>query len=264
MKKFLILYLVIFYLAGCKADKKQIQEETDQFTFAFLTDIHVQPELKATEGFKKAIARVNELNPDFVITGGDLIMDALGVSYERADSLYNLYNMVSGDFNMPVYNTVGNHEAFGIYVESGIDTTHELYNKKMYENRIGERYYSFDHKGWHFIVLDAVEIKPERQYYGHIDAQQIDWLKSDLEKISRETPIVITVHIPFITSMTQLREGSLAANNEGIVITNARDVLLLLYDYNLKLVLQGHLHFLEDIYVGGKTHFLTGGAVSAS
>jgi len=264
MRNLLIVFFGILLFTGCQKDRKPETETTTQFTFAFLTDIHVQPELKATEGFKQAITRVNELDPDFVITGGDLIMDALGVSYGRADSLYTLYNNVAEEFNMPVYNTVGNHEAFGVYMESGIDTTHEEYNKKMFEHRIGDRYYSFDHKGWHFIVLDAIGVKPERQYYGNIDEAQIEWLKSDLENLSKETPIVISVHIPFITAMTQLREGPLAPNNEGIVITNARDVLLLLYEYNLKLVLQGHLHFLEDLYVGGKTHFLTGGAVCAA
>jgi 3',5'-cyclic AMP phosphodiesterase CpdA len=266
MKEIITILLLGFLSASCNIDKKQTieTESPDEFTFAFLTDIHLQPERNATEGFRKAIDKVNELNPDFVITGGDLIMDALGVSFERADSLYTLYNDVSEEFQMPVYNTFGNHETFGVYKDSGIETTHDEYNKKMYENRIGKRYYSFDHKGWHFIVLDAVDVKPERYYYGHIDEAQIEWLKSDLQKITKETPIVISVHIPFITSMTQLTKGSLEANGEGLVITNARDVLLLMYEYNLKLVLQGHLHFLEDIYVGNKTHFITGGAVSAS
>ena len=266
MKIFLTICLSILIIVSCTPDKKQKREAntSDQFSFAFLTDIHLQPELNATEGFKKAISKVNELDPDFVITGGDLIMDALGVSFGRADSLYNLYNIVSQEFKMPLYNTFGNHETFGLYKESGIDTTHEEYNKKMFENRIGKRYYSFDHKGWHFIVLDAIGVKPERYYYGHIVEKQVEWLKSDLKTLTKETPIVISVHIPFITSQTQLVEGSLAASGEGSVITNARDVLLLLYEYNLKLVLQGHLHFLEDIYVGNKTHFITGGAVSAS
>jgi len=264
MKHFLTYSFILLFLISCKRDQKKESEATNQFSFAFLTDIHVQPERNATRGFKQAIAKVNELNPDFVITGGDLIMDALSVSFERADSLYTLYNAVSKEFKMPVHNTFGNHETFGLHKESGIDSTHEEYNKKMFENRIGKRYYSFDHKGWHFIVLDAIGVKPERSYYGYIDEAQVEWLKSDLKTITKETPIVISVHIPFITVQTQLVEGSLAASGEGSVITNARDVLLLLYEYNLKLVLQGHLHFLEDIYVDNRTHFITGGAVSAS
>jgi 3',5'-cyclic AMP phosphodiesterase CpdA len=239
------------------------QEPTlPEFTFAFLTDIHLQPELRAMEGFQMAVDKVNELNPDFVITGGDLIMDALGVSYERADSLYDLYLASESGFKMPVYNTLGNHEIYGLYKESGSDTTHMEYGKKMYEKRLGKRYYSFDHKGWHFIILDAVGMTSERGYIGHIDEEQIDWIKSDLANLDPETPIVISVHIPFITSHTQFSRGSTAASGPGSVITNGTDVLKLFLPYNLKLVLQGHLHFLEDIYVDNQIHFITGGAVS--
>ena len=56
-----------------------------------MTDIHIQPEENAVAGFTQALDSVNKLNPDFILTGGDLIMDALGQSYGRADSLYNLY-----------------------------------------------------------------------------------------------------------------------------------------------------------------------------
>ena len=86
MKHFLVIVTIFFVFISCDSNKG-IQEETaskEHFTFAFLTDIHLQPELRATEGFKKAIAKVNELNPDFVITGGDLIMDALGVPFKAS------------------------------------------------------------------------------------------------------------------------------------------------------------------------------------
>ena len=53
----------------------------------------------------------------------------------------------------------------------------------------------------------------------------------------------------------------MAANNEGIVINNSLEVLSQFRDYNLRLVLQGHLHFLEDIFVQDQVHFITGGAV---
>ena len=54
--------------------------------------------------------------------------------------------------------------------------------------------------------------------------------------------------------------GPLAPNGKGGVINNGNEVLEIFKDYNLKLVLQGHLHFLEDLYANG-VHFITGGAV---
>ena len=257
--KYLTLLLGILMLFGCK--QKVAEEES--FTFAFLTDIHVQPELNATDGFKLAIASVNSLKPDFVITGGDLIMDAMGQTYGRADSLYNLYNKTIKDFSVPVYNTMGNHENFGFYESSGVDSTHSLYGDKFYMDRIGNRYLAFDHKGWRFYILDSIDEKEEGGYYGYIDEEQIEWLKKDLSGVDKETPICISVHIPFITVTTQLNQGSTAQNSPGLVITNSKEVLDLFADHNIKLVLQGHLHVYEDLYIND-IHFITGGAVCAN
>jgi Icc protein len=263
MKKYIIILLLPLILLNCNK-KPRVDEVTDpdKFTFVFLTDIHLCPELNAVEGFQKAIDTINKINPDFVLTGGDLIMDALGQTYGRADSLYNLYKEVSGGFDMPVYNTMGNHEIFGWYRDEAEIRDHEEFGKRMFEKRIGKRFYSFDHKGWHFIVLDGMSRRESGDYFGRIDDEQIEWLKKDLQQLDHKTPIVVSIHIPFLTSQTQLTQGSLAQNPEGLVITNSRDVLLPFYDYNLKLVLQGHLHFLEDIYINNQVHFITGGAVS--
>ena len=83
----LVFSVTILSYSGCKSDKK----EKNEFGMAFLTDIHLQPEDDAIKGFTQALDTVNMLKPDFVITGGDLIMDALEQSFGRADSLYNLY-----------------------------------------------------------------------------------------------------------------------------------------------------------------------------
>jgi len=254
----------ILFISACNSpQRKVVTKDEVEFDFVFMTDIHLQPEKNAVEGFNQAIDTVNKINPDFVITGGDLVMDVLGQSFERSDMLFDLYQKSQERFNMPVYNSMGNHEIFGIYEESGIEKDHPEYGEKMFENRIGKRYYSFDHKGWHFIILDGIEDTGESSYIGKIDSVQMNWIKSDLEKLNVETPIVVSVHIPFITAVTQLEKGSLEPNKKTTVVTNSKEVLELFDPYNLKLVLQGHLHFLEDIYAKG-THFITGGAVSSA
>lgn len=263
VRKLFLAFAIFISFESCHTQNRGgDQEEVSDFSFVFLTDIHLQPELKAPEGFSKAIQRVNELDPDFVITGGDLVMDALAVPYSRADSLYNLYQSLAKEFNMPVYNTMGNHELFGVYEKSGVSSGHAEYGEKMFENRIGERYYSFDHKGWHFMVLDGIEHTGENGYIGMIDSLQMEWIRSDLQNLDSITPIVVSVHIPFVTVVTQLERGALEANGKGTVVNNSREVLQLFGNHNLKLVLQGHLHYLEDI-VAGNTRFITGGAVSS-
>jgi len=255
--------IVILFYTGCEAPGTKLHKRpSTDFTFVFLTDIHLQPERGAIEAFGQLIDSVNALNPDFVITGGDLVYDVLGKSYSRADSLYDLYDSLSARFNMPVYNTMGNHEPFGIYEKSGISESHPEYGKKMFENRIGPRYQSFVHKGWKFFLLDSFEATPERKYRGWVDQEQLDWLKDQLESTPKDMPLVVVSHIPFVTIGTQLMYGSLEANKDNVVVGNSKDVLKVFESHNLQMVLQGHLHVQEYIEFNGKK-FLTGGAVCA-
>lgn len=250
-----ILMLIFFQLGGCKQEK-------ESFNIAFLTDIHLQPELNAVNGLTRALDSVNRLNPDFIITGGDLIMDALAQSYGRADSLYRLYDEVIKKSKSPGYNTMGNHELYGIYERSGADTSSPDYGEKMFERRLGESYYSIEHKGWKFFIINSIEDTGKDKYTGLVDAGQMEWIKDELAKTDPAMPLVISTHIPFITAFTQKYDGSTLASDSSIVVSNSREVLSLFKEHNLKLVLQGHLHTIEDIHIDG-IHFITGGAVSA-
>jgi 3',5'-cyclic-AMP phosphodiesterase len=253
-----IVIVISFGLTACRKSSKQ-----EDFTFAFMTDIHLTPERSAVPGFMQAINTINGLHPDFVITGGDLIMDALEQRYSRADSLYNLYAEEVRNLTMPVYNTMGNHEIYGIYRESGADSLNPEYGEKMFEKRIGKSFFSFDHKGWKFIILNSVEDTRKNSYIGKIDDDQFAWIRKELQETDKKTPIVISTHIPFITATTQKYKGTTVANDSASVVYNGKQVLDLFSGYNLKLVLQGHLHTVEDIFIDG-IHFITGGAVSAA
>ena len=263
MKKLIVIVLTAMYLMGCQNTGNRETKNNDHFSFVFMTDSHVMPERNATEGLLQAIDTINKLAPDFVLTGGDNIMDALGQTYGRSDSLYRLWDETIKNLKMPVYNTMGNHEVFGLYEKSGIDTTHEEYGKKLYENRMAKKYYSFDHKNWHFIVLDGIGFTDDRQYYGYIDSVQIEWLKQDLEKTGKETPVVVSTHIPLLSVGAQVQIGPNEGLGRGSVVTNADVVRKLLEQYNVKLVLQGHLHILEEIYYNG-IRYVTAGAVSSN
>jgi 3',5'-cyclic AMP phosphodiesterase CpdA len=251
-----VLVLLLLGGLGCDGDSS--------FQFVFMTDIHVQPEERAAEGFQMAIDEVNDLAPDFVITGGDLIMDALAQPYSRADRLYELFASLSQGFQMPVYHTIGNHELFGIHPGSGVSPDDPYYGKALYQDRIGSLYYSFDHKGWHFILLDSIQpVEEDGVYQGEIDADQMNWIRQDLERVDPSTPICVSTHIPFVTVFNQMQSDNLTPLNERLVVRNSHSVLSLFENHNLKLVLQGHLHIVEEIRYKNVS-FITGGAVCAA
>jgi predicted phosphodiesterase len=258
--------LILFSVFSCYSAFGQVvkpDKDDDLFSFVFMTDIHLQSEKNAIQGFKKAIETVNELNPDFVITGGDNIMDVFGQTWERSDSLYNLFDSMIGNFNVPVYTTIGNHDLFGISEKSGISPSHPEYGKEMYKKRLAQRYYSFEYKDWDFIVLDGVGITDDRRYKGYVDDEQINWLQKELQRIGKISPIIISIHIPLLSVESQIALGPTEAFKDNSIVNNANEIRDELRGYDVKVVLQGHTHFLEDIYYEG-VHYVTGGAVSGS
>lgn len=230
----------------------------DSFSFVFMTDIHLKPEMNAPKGFKMAIDKTNELNPDFVITGGDLVYDAMRGGQARCDSLFTLYKEMSKGFTMPVYNTLGNHDLFAIYPESPESEANPDYKYGMFERYLGKTYYSFNHKGWHFIVLNSLDVTEDKKYRGHFHNEQLEWLKSDLDKTDSLTPIVVVSHIPMLSVRGQM------SGSAGPMIDNVAEVFKMLENKNLKLILQGHIHWKESGKINDRFEYITGGSIAGN
>ena len=109
--------------------------------------------------------------------------------------------------------------------------------------------------------MDDIDETVKRKYKGYVDSAEIQWIRQELAATDHKMPIIIVLHIPLITTITMFEQGALTSNAEGLVVNNSKEVLDLFQDYNLKLVLQGHLHIYEDIMVHN-IRFITGGAIS--
>jgi 3',5'-cyclic-AMP phosphodiesterase len=230
------------------------------FSFIHFNDLHIQPELRAAEGCRQCVSRMNRVQADFAIAGGDLVFDAAEVELPRAQKLFDLYRETLKPFETKVYSVLGNHDVFGVSSKSGIPGSDPNYGKKMFEERIGPRYQSFDHKGWHFVLLDSIGTKPNgRDFVGHIDAPQLEWLKADLAKLRAGSPLIVCTHVPLVSGVMQLVADPWK-NAETYLVTNAREVLEILWPYKPKAVFQGHTHIRESLTYNG-CQFITSGAV---
>jgi len=208
------------------------------FTFAYISDSHLYIK-KTNERFVRQLLRavddVNKLDPqpDFVFFGGDLAQ--LG----RREEL-DLGAQILKNVKAPVHMMVGEHDWF-------YDMGHH------WNELFGPENYSFDHKGVHFVVLMSVHEKDfwtargmdaaERMHTvaGLDNAMQSafevggptrEWLKKDLDKISKSTPIIVFSHSPLYKLYRPWNFWT----------DDAEDVQSLLKPFERVTVLHGHTH----------------------
>lgn len=217
------------------------------FDFVFFTDTHIQPELDAAHGCQMAFAKIAAAKPEFAICGGDLVFDALGASRSRAGMLFDLYQRTEQAIQAPLHHAIGNHDLYGVFTQSGAVPTDPGYGKKMFEDRIGApTYNSFDHRGYHFIILDSIFPTPDRLWEGRIDDAQLHWLAHDLAIIPPNAPVIVITHVPLITGyLAYGPKPDGTPRHDTVSVANSPEVIALFQSHNILAVLQGHLHINE-------------------
>ncbi len=219
------------------------------FSFAFLTDVHLMPDNSrgSYKGFDEALNHVKNQDIDFIIFGGDNMAED-NAAEEKAEWLMTTFKTMADRPGIRYYPVVGNHDV--TYLN---DEKSDPYSVNVFERVFGvSQYYSFNHKGVHFVLLnsnqsDDYEIKEE----------QLNWLKADLLQTGTSTPVVIVTHVP----IQSLYNPALLGKITGVdIISNYKAVWDIVHSYNIQLVLQGHQHIFEELFVKN-TQFITGGAV---
>jgi 3',5'-cyclic-AMP phosphodiesterase len=237
------------------------QPAPGSFDFVFFTDTHIQPELDAAHGCDMCFRKIASANPDFAIMGGDHVYDAFGVNGARAGMLYSLYKRTEQSLGMPLHHAIGNHDVFGVLTKSGVAPTDPAYGKKMYQDRMGQTFYSFDSKGYHFVVLDSIQPTDDRLWEARVDEPQLQWLRDDLKQLPVRTPVIVVVHCPLVTAFaTYAQVVTLDRKYNTMTVANAPEVLEVFEQANVLAVFQGHTH-VNEVVNYKNTQYITSGAV---
>jgi Icc protein len=220
------------------------------FTFAYISDSHIQ-HIKGSRfvnnwdrGLIRAVAETNLMQPkpDFVVFGGDLAQ--LGTKAELDHGAEMLSKL-----NYKTYSVLGEHD---YYLDLG----------EYWSELFGDHYYSWDHKGVHFIVLNSIITfdewtfdrwptaeqrmlemagldNPNGSPFMVGDAQRA-WLAKDLEKVSKDTPVVVFSHSP----IQKLYKGW------NFWTDDAEQIQALLAPFNDATVIYGHVHQIQYNQIG--------------
>jgi Icc protein len=244
---------------------------------AHLTDMHVMPQLTATEGLARALRHAQSLTPppDLILNTGDCIMDGLQATKESALAQWDAFHKVfKAECSLPVVQCIGNHDVWGWGSSDPKIRSDAAYGKGMalQQLELAQRFYSYDQAGWHFIILDSTHPKiiedSDIPYTGKLDEEQYAWLESDLKATPGETPVCIASHIPFLAGCEYF-DGPNEDSGNWIVpgawmhIDARRMRSLFLENPSVRLCLSGHAHQHErGDYLGVK--YLCDGAVSGN
>jgi 3',5'-cyclic-AMP phosphodiesterase len=236
--------------------------------FAFISDIHVKPDKTAETGMAKALQHVQQQKVDFVINGGDCIMDALDADKQKTQTQFDLYNKILQQENrLPVYHCIGNHDVWGWFVkENAVLQQDRLYGKIWATEalKMPKRYYRFQKNNWHFIVLDSTQLNPAGGYIGKVDDEQFEWLEHELPQIPKEDFVCIVSHIPVLSISSGLFFDKTEPNGDLKIQRNLmhsdflRVKKLFLRFPQVKVCLSGHTHLQDEVEYLGVTYYCNG------
>jgi 3',5'-cyclic AMP phosphodiesterase CpdA len=245
------------------------------FRIAHLTDMHVQPERRAGDGYTAALASLEKLSPraDLIITGGDHVMDATDASLARARTQWDVYNRAiatAASLKTPIKSILGNHDMFGWGVKEISDTT-AGYGRALAldQLQLAKPYYAFDAGNWHFVMLDSMT-RREFSYTANFGPEQTEWLKSDLAAASAaKKNIIVFSHIPILSVCVFFDGGPKRIREtewnvpDSWMHHDAHEIVDLLDEHNVKLAVSGHIHLVDRCDYRGTT-YLCDGAVSGN
>jgi len=194
------------------------------FRFAVIADTHITDEfyrledssedtatlLKTAERLKQTRARINALRPapDLAFLVGDYFHNYpspdLDFYFQHKTRIDAAKELTDG-FAMPVHACFGNHD----YDVPSIprEHSHELFRRKLNL----APYYSLDHKGFKFVVLNnllGATWDPKHasfdQAKGSLGTTQLEWFESELDQ---RKPTFVFVHYPLILIERSERAG---------------------------------------------------------
>lgn len=167
-----------------------LRNDPDEFQFALVSDRTGGHRAKV---FSQAVARLNLLQPEFVLCVGDLIEggkqkpDALLAQWKEFDGYVN-------KLQMPFFYLPGNHD-------TGNDD-----NDKVWRERYGRRWYHFTYRGVLFLCLNTDDPPGSSS----IGPDQVNYAKKVLSENKGVRHIVVAMHKPVWTYADKKKDNWVA------------------------------------------------------
>jgi len=190
------------------------------------------------ESFRQAVRQVNQIKPDFAVICGDLVHTA-------SESSFADFKKVLSEFQVPCYCAPGNHDVGGPLDQQKL---------QRYRETMGRDYYSFEHHGYTFIVVNTQlwksPVEPETSKHD-------SWFAGKLATASDNSSSIFVVgHHPLFLADVDEKEAYF-----NIAPPRRKEILGLFRRHGVVAMLTGHTHRLCDNQHQG-VFFLSGETTS--
>ena len=236
-KRLCIIALLLVAIAGIVYAAAQ-GLPPQPYVFAVFGDNRpASPDLSPPDAYRTVLKKMDSFNPAFAVNTGDCVYGSWNPLTVKAQ--YEKYSQVTKDnLRAKVYLAIGNHEIGGNPV-----------NQVFFAHELPGLYYSFDHGGDHFIVLDGDVIGQTNKVTG----DQLEWLKEDLQKARAARHKFVFIHRPLYPV-----DGHMGQCLDKY--PKDRDALHSLFVRNrITAVFQGHEHLFNLQTKNSVRYIITGG-----
>ena len=224
-----------------RVDFELIPVEQDSFNVLMLGDMHLANINNDRQQFSRFVDDVKEYMQSkpgekfYAVTLGDMTDNRYWVS---KDYFFDDYKEEMKALEpLPIFHTTGNHDH---RKDVGDDVQALLY----YNEHLGPEYYSFNIGKVHVVVLDNLDFNhPDvGSYYEKLNDEEIEWLKKDLEYVSKDTPLFITMHANYYKHPKTTPEAIVVQTNQA-----TKDFNNLIETYEEVHLFSAHSHRLWNI-----------------
>ena len=199
------------------------EQQAGDFCFAQISDSHIgfskEPNKDVTGTLQLAIDRMNQLKapPQLLLHTGDLTHLSKPAEFDTVDQI------LKGSKAGQTFYVPGEHDVF---TDDG-----KAYLDRYGKGSKGSGWYSFDHRGIHFVgLVNVMNLKAGG--LGVLGHDQLEWLEDDLKGRGSSTPIVVFAHVPLWTVYPKWGWGT----------EDAEQALSYLKRFGSVSVLNGHIH----------------------
>lgn len=186
--------------------------------------------------------------PKYGVALGDIGWNTASGNY--TNSIFPLMKaaMKYENTGIPWFFVIGNHDNKVISVTTANYTVdHDIDGQRSFEYTFGPINYSFNRGQAHIVVMDNVIFPNHDDYYLGFRDDQVEWLKQDLENVSKDKMLILCVHIP------------LRSNTSN----NVQEVVDMIEEYASVHVMSGHTHYAENNEYTGHYEHVHGAACGA-